>query len=342
MSRVTIAFFCLMAVVLIAPTSWAVPEYYDQTVTDEIERIERQVMIDSFAAADSICRELIRSHPDDPAGYFFRAVGLLAEMVDRHEDLYPSLYPATLDSVDATVNRLIDTCGPDILPWCYLFRGFAKSYRALYRGEFGFSSEAYKLGKAAVEDYKSCLALDGAPYDAYLGLGSFHYWKSAKAGFWRVFGIVSDEREKGIREMQLAIDSSTISKNAARKSFIAILTDHEEYDRAIALASYMLDRFPSGRAFLWGLARANYAKGDYSESLKYYERLRLQLAANPGNYYKLVECDAFIARCLSEMGRQRDARLQAIHLLAYQDDIPKTTLELQKDHVEYLRKVIGP
>lgn len=299
-------------------------------------------MLDSFAVADSICRELIRSHPDDPAGYFFRAVGLLAEMVDGHADLYPELYLATLDSVDAAVNRLIDTCGPNVLPWCYLFRGFANSYRALYQGEFGSSSEAYKLGKAAVEDYNACLELDGAPYDAYLGLGSFHYWKSAKAGFWRVFGIVSDEREKGVREMELAIDSSTISKNAARKSFIAILIDHEEYDRAISLASYMLDQFPGGRAFLWGLARANYAKKDYSASLKYYERLRLQLAERPGNYYKLVECDAFIARCLSEMGSKRDARLRAVHFLAYQDQIPESTLELQKDHIKYLRKVIGP
>ncbi len=342
MRRITPAIRFSIAVILTASTSWAIPEYYDRTVTDEIAQIERQVMLDSFAVADSICLELISSHPDDPAGYFFRAVGLLAEMVDGHEDLYPELYLATLDSVDATVNRLIDTCGPDILPWCHLFRGFAKSYRALYYGQFGFSSEAYKFGKAAVEDYEACLALEGAPYDAYLGLGSFHYWKSARAGFWRVFGIISDEREKGIREMELAIDSSTISRNAARKSFIAILTDHKEYDRAIALASHMLAEFPGGRSFLWGLARANYAKKDYSASLKYYEKLRLQLAERPGNYYKLVECDAFIARCLSEMGRRRDARLEAVHFLAYQDQIPETTLELQKDHIEYLREVIGP
>ena len=94
-----------------------------------------------------------------------------------------------------------------------LYLGHQAAYRSLYEARFGSRFSALTYGLKAKGFYRDGLAADSALYDLYLGLGSYHYWKSAKAGILRTAGIFNDDKEKGISEIRKAIDSSLFLPN---------------------------------------------------------------------------------------------------------------------------------
>jgi hypothetical protein len=198
---------------------------------------------------------------------------------------------------------------------------------------------ALRLGLAVNDEYEAGLELDSTLYDLYAGLGSYHYWKSAKAGMLRWVGIFKNEKDKGVRELQLAVDSSLIHRDLARSALIWIRIDQKQYDSAAALAAAMSEIHPGGTAFLWPLAQARFKAGRYSEALGVYRRLRERYADEPENYYNLVECDYYVVQCLNWLSETSEARDSATRVYTYYDLIPDKTLRRQSAKLSYLKRV---
>ncbi len=306
-----------------------------------IEQIAIQEMVfnDRFRAADSASHKLIQRGPDDPMWYLLLATALVAECTDREENLYPDSLPALLQSVDSLAEKALDSCASKKRAWMHLVRGHARALRSVFEARFGSSAGAIKQGYRARSEYRKALADDSTLYDVYAGLGSFHYWKSAKAGFLRWIGLFKNEKAKGIEELTLAADSSAVSRESARASLIWIRINEKEYDSAIAIALTMYKRYPDGASFVWPLAQAYHLKRQYDSSLIYYTELRDRIAHRAGNYYNQIECDAAIARCYEQLGDKATGLAAAQRLTEYYQFIPDQTLRRQRSKLGYLKQM---
>ena len=307
----------------------------------QILEAQQLLFNDHFGEADSIFRDHIAVHPEDPAGYLFRAGALFAEMTDREENLHEDLFRQALDTVEILTSRIIDTCNARTAAWMYLLRGHSRAYRSLYESKFGSFLSALKLGLGTIDEYEAGLRKDSSLVDLYFGIGSYHYWKSAKAGLLRWIRIFKDEKEKGMDELRRAADSSLLHRDLARSALIWIWLDQKQYDSAATLAESMYRQYPDGKTFLWPMAYARYRQNDYAAAAEVFARIRARLEADPGNFFNLIECDFHLVQCYTWMGDDDRAGAIARHADTYREKVPPPTLKRQRARLNYLKRVAG-
>jgi len=315
--------------------------YMDSTRIDFFTRAQEYLFNDRFAAADSAYAAHIEREPEDPAGYLFRAAGLMADMSDREENAHSDQFHELLDQTDRLTLRILETCDDETASWMYLLRGHMQAYRSLWESRFGSFLTAVKKGFAANHEYKAGLELDSTLTDLYAGIGSYHYWKSAKAGLLRLVGVFKNEKDKGIAELRAAAARSLLHRELARSALIWIWLDKQEYDSASMLASQFVRKYPEGKTFLWPLAQALFRRGQYAEAGETYRTLRSKLVRSPGNYYNLIEVDYFITQTHNWQGEDAQARKAARRLQEYYVEIPRETLKRQKDRINFMEKIIA-
>lgn len=338
--RGVLALAVLITFLIASHDAYARP-YLDSARVAALIRIQDFILNDCFREADSASLDVIRQDPSDPIGYIVRASSMLAEMFDREDNPYAKRFDALLDSTESLSGKVADTADRPTQAWMHLINGHVLAYRSIYESRFGSFTSAIRKGLAVKGEYGKALELDSTLYDIYAGLGGYHYWKSVKAGFLRWIGIFRDDKDKGIRELHLAADSSLISRQTAHSSLIWIWLDAGKYDSALAIASEMLTHYPDGRSFLWPQGQAYFRMRDYQHALGTFSHLRELLAADPGNYFNLIECDQYITKCWELNDRRDKAREAAQRFLSYQKYVSEQIRERQSDHIRYLKRIAG-
>ncbi|MEW5795808.1 MAG: tetratricopeptide repeat protein [Candidatus Zixiibacteriota bacterium] len=326
---------------LAAPAALQSGEYPDESVREALLCSQTLLFNDHFAQADSVLSDQITVNPHDPSAYLFRAGALFAEMTDREENLHEPLFKQLLNTVDTLTLSVLDTCDSSTAAWMYLFRGHARAYRALWESKFGSSVRAMKLGLSTIDEYQAGLRRDSTVLDVYAGIGSYHYWKSARAGLLRWLFIFKNEKAKGIAELRLAADSSLLHRDIARSALIWVYLDHKDYGSAVALAEDFVRKYPEGKTFHWPMAQARFKQGQYAEAAVVFERLRSFFDTAPGNYFNLVECDYHLARCYSWMEDHDRLRETLTRFKTYSDLVPRSTQQRQSARLNYLRKMVA-
>lgn len=294
---------------------------------------------DRFDSAHYQLDSLMQSLPDDPAGYLYKAAVYLAQMTDAEQDLYSNEFKALIDTVIVLTGSPGLNAGPRETAWMRLWEGHARAYRSLRESRFGSFTSALKQAFEARSCYEDGLEADSTLYDLYGGLGMFHYWKSAKAGFLRWIGLFKNEKDRGIAELRLAVDSSIISSQMARNALIWIWLDRGEYDSVVAACSEAVERFPHGKLFLWPLAEAYFKCERYDLAAQTYLALRDKLMLSPGNYYNVIECDYNLNRCYDKMELDTMAIEAARRVNAYYDSLGDKIKRRQRSKLDYLRRV---
>ncbi len=325
-------------VLLTTPAPVHADDYPDNARSQLLLSVQQLLYDDKFREADSLTMTIIARYPDDPAGYLFRAVTLVAKMFDREDNLYPQEFKRLIDSTRSKASSISDTASNCTRAWMSLFLGHAEAYCSLWESRFGSLVNAIKTGRRAKEEYERGLALDSSLYDLYFGLGLYYYWKSAKAGILRWIGLIHNDEDKGINQLYLAAESSLISRESARNALIWIRMDRKEYDSVITGCREMRKKYPDGKALLWPLARAYYDSKDYRNALQTYRLLRERIAEEPGNYFNLIECDYHLYRCLEKLTESAEAGKIAVGVQQYYEKIPKDVRRRQRDRISLLRR----
>ncbi|MFH2036825.1 MAG: hypothetical protein ABIJ45_10515, partial [Candidatus Zixiibacteriota bacterium] len=234
----------------------------------------------------------------------FKAAIMQSEMMDNEENLYGKEFETVCDSIEIATLKLMENCSRADSAVGYLLLGHRYAYQSLWEARFGSKFSALSLGIKAKNRYLTAQESDPALYDIYLGLGSYHYWKSVKAGILRTIGLFKNEKDKGIYEVHLAIDSSLFSREAAVSSLIWIFINEEKYDSAIILAKKMFFQYPDGNNFLYPLGEAYYKSEQYEKSMEIYGELFNRLKNNPGNYFNLIEVTYYINESSLKIGSE--------------------------------------
>lgn len=267
----------------------------------------------------------------DPGRHLFRALTFLSIMTDREENLYSSAFERLLDSTVMGCEKRLLTCDKPDSAVCYLYRGHVCAYKSLFQARFGSSMAALNEGLKARGEYRRGLEMDSTLYDLYLGLGSYHYWKTVKAGVLRTVGLFANERQKGIEEIKLALDSSIFSKDPAKSALIWIMLNEKQYDSALTLAKEMYKRYPNSNSFVWPMARAYYESGRFVEAAEYYDKIFESQKSAPGNYYNLIEAGFWLFQSYARANENGPAFRVRQYINSVQAEIPDKTARKQRE-----------
>ncbi len=334
----TIIFLLYLFILTSPQITMGAEKYLTDTKKEFITRIQTDIYLDNFQTAHDFSDSLISLDKNDPIGYLFKAAVYLSEMTDTEENLYPLVFKNLIDTVILLGEKNITAVDSNSSAWNCLAVGHARAYRSLYESRFGSMTSALKNGFKAKSAYQDGLNYDSSVYDIYGGLGMYHYWKSAKAGFLRSLRIFNDDRQKGIDELYLTIDSSEISADAARSSLIWIYLDKEQFDTAAVIAQKMYQKYPEGKIFLWALAQIYFQSEQFDKAVETYQFLLEKLTANPKNYFNIVECEYRIYEADIKNGNTVKAKKTARRFMTFVNKIPQKTRERQKDKIEILVK----
>nr|MBN2277853.1 hypothetical protein [candidate division Zixibacteria bacterium] len=297
---------------------------------------QKALMNGSWNEARKLFRELYYRDTTDPVGYLMRAAALHAEMMDREENLYEDEFKNLCDSIGLSAEKKMTACSSSDSALYFLCLGHRSAYRSLWETRFGSTISSISYGMKARRKYQAGLKCDSTLYDLYLGLGSYHYWKSVKSGILKFTGLLKDEKEKGIREVRLAADSALFSRATARSSLIWILINERQYDSAIDLCREMLAEYPDGNSFLWPLAEGYYKSGNYDSSAAVYGRLLERLRSHPGNYYNVIEAAYYLGQSYDKKGQEDNNPQLRQYLNSIYDDIPSAIRRKQKSKIRVL------
>jgi hypothetical protein len=292
-----------------------------------------------FSRAESLYVELMRENPRHPMGYFYVGATLQAQMLDAEEYHREQEFYRYMNRAIRLADSLKQIGQADA--WVYFYEGSAYIYRSFMKSKRDSWFGAYRDAVRGVSRLEKALTLDSTLYDAYLGVGSYKYWKSAKVD-WLPF--VRDERAEGIQMVETAIEKGKFVHWVGRDQLCWILMNEHQYERALGIAQENLRNFPESRFFKWTLVEIAQRSGNYQLSYPLYQELLQDVRALPGNnHYNELECLVKLA----EIDWQRKNYLQVQKWtsqalsLKLRDDIRKRARHKLKRLLELQRLAEG-
>jgi tetratricopeptide (TPR) repeat protein len=298
------------------------------------------IFADSFAQAYRTCNLLDDPAPGRPVAHLLYAGILHAEMLDAEEYDRGETFLAHIDSTVKALKKWVDKNPDD--PWGYFFLGSAYGYRATWHGQKGSWLKSLIDGLKAKGKFSKALKLDSTLYDAYTGIGNYHYWSSARLG--KYIPLLPDSREKGLQELRLAVDSSLISTEPAAATLGWALIHEKRLSEAAEVGQKLYARTSGGRASLWIMGSVYWYRGNLNKAEEYYSKLLESLMRTGNrNYYNLIFCRYRMGVSLFGTGRYDEAREEFETILSY--DVPeeiasrhKETFEKSRYYLERLEK----
>jgi hypothetical protein len=294
--------------------------------------------LDDHRRAESLFAFVSERAREHPVGPLMRAGAIYAEMKDHEVFDRLDEFRTHLDSAQARVRSWIEAQPDDA--WGYCFLGHVHGYRAMWEGRHGSWFKALKLGLKAKGAYHDALRRDSTCWDAYVGLGSYHYWKSAKTEFINWTGLImKDDKEKGLVEMRCAMERSYFARAAAAAGLIWMHLHRGAYTEALELAIEWHARYPEGKTFLWGRAYAEYMLDRDDSALVRFDSLRARVLADPAQgLFNLIEIDYHRAQLYGRHAETERACALMDSVLAYPAD--EDVRERQKDHLKEARAFV--
>jgi tetratricopeptide (TPR) repeat protein len=302
----------------------------NDNLVSEVVRIMDYVYSDSFEAAYNIAGTIDDTLRGKPLYNLIAASILHAEMLDAEDYSRKDELFRQLDSSKKFFQKWIDGNPGDA--WGYFFLGTVHGHKAVLHAQRKSWLKSLIEGLKARGKYDRAIKLEPSLYDAYAGMGNYHYWSSAKLG--KYIPFLPDNKQKGLRELRVAKDSSFFTSRPAATGLAWALIEENKLAEASKIARELYRESSGGRVSMWILGVINWRWGNLREAGKYYSELLTSLnAAGNQNYYNLIFCRYRKGVCLYMMKDYRGAKEQFDTLLSY-----KISKEVRKRHKKTLEK----
>jgi hypothetical protein len=291
---------------------------------------------EDYRTAESLFVSVKLAAPQHPAGALLQAALIQTEMMDHERfDRVPE-FVALLDTAETRARAWTEAHPED--GWGYCFLGHIYGYRAMWKARNGSWFAGMKLGLKAKGAYHDALERDSTCWDAYVGLGNYHYWKSARTEFINWTGLfVKDDKNKGEAELKLAMERSYFAQAASAAALVWVYIDRERFDEATALAQVWRARYPEGEAFIWGQAQAEFLSEQNDSALAHFDTLKARVVAEPEqSYFNYIEIDWHRAQLYLRAADTARACAVMDTLLSYPVD--RDSADRQKDRLKDARK----
>jgi len=205
-----------------------------------------------------VFQKLIELEPDNPRGYFLRSAiyfWMFTEDI-KNEKVGDKFRDLSYEAVEVAEAKLEENEN-DIDAMFYL--GGAYGSLGRYYAMTKSYLNAYWYGNKGKNYLEDVVELDSTYYDAYLGLGIYHYLADILPRFVKILSFIlgiDGDKDQGIIEIQLAAKKGTYSKTEAMFFLAAIYTYREaEYEKAIKICNLLLEKYPDNPGALLSLGR---------------------------------------------------------------------------------------
>jgi tetratricopeptide (TPR) repeat protein len=280
----------------------AVGDVFDPRIDRGLEILyqgQYQEAIDTFDA-------FINQHPQNPAGYFFKAGAYQLRSMAYETEVWDNTQTSLLDSSLELANKAVAMDRRD--PWAFFIRGGTYAYRAAIKVRSKDYFSALSNGLSAVSDLNKAAALDPQLYDAYMGIGSFHYFRTKAASVLKWLPFIGDNREQGIAEIKLAIEKGRYSKVMAQNGLAWIYVDYEKYQLALEQARQLENSYPQNHVFFWIAPEVYWRTRQWDQASAGYARLlKLLDQSQPMNNFNRVVVGSRLAKCYYQGKKYREA-----------------------------------
>ncbi len=306
-----------------------------------VERVMRWTINGQFEQAEHFLQQKIEQSDSALLPCFYLASVLNSKMNYYENQQEAVSFGNLLRSVINRSNHKLNSLfGNDsLMARLYFYRGSAYGYLAYFQGQNGHWFNALKNGLKAVNDLKTAVRLDSTLYEAYLGLGTYKYWRSTKLKFALWLPFVPDQRQEGIRDIKHALKSSSNSRYMALHQLIYILTDYGHYDEALHYAQEGISAFPKSPFMWWAYAHTYFKAHQYAQAAKAYAHLlHLIEKKQQRNLSQWLACSVRLAEIYRRMGNRTQARTLAVEILHRENTFPPT--ELNKKRLKKVRLIL--
>ncbi len=279
---------------------------------------------------------LVVDEPEHPAGYFYLAMVYQARMKDLESDLYEKEFLQNLKKVIELTKPKEESKTAD--KWELLFLGNSYGSLGYYQVKRGGWFSGFKSAKKAKGALEEALKQDSTFWEAYFGLGSYHYWKSVATKFINWLPFIGDHRQKGIQQLRLASEKAVFFQEPAKMGLMWIYYREKKYPEALKLASTLQEKYPESKTPLWAKAFIFYEKYDWKSCLLALDKLEERLLQTQReNYYNFVEVDFLKANCHFNLGHKNICLKICQEILDYPLD--NKTRERQKDKLFKIKRL---
>ncbi len=266
---------------------------------------------EEYSEAEREFELAVESDKDDPGGYLFQAGLLHLYMIDfttyeMEDDFY--------GKIEETVKRARDSISKDPKDaWGYFCLGGAYSYLTFHYAQQKKYWWALQYGIRAAKQLEKSLELDPDLYDAYLGIGSYHYFQGEVK---EKLPFLSEGKETGLEEIRLAVEKGLYLRVPAKDGLSLILLREGEHEEALAIARELVEEYPDSRSFLWTLSKVYFEKGDWEQAEHSFRKLLSRTEeSQPQNLYNILFCRMRIAQSYWERGMYEEAESEASRIL---------------------------
>ena len=230
-------------------------------------------LVDHHAYADAVAafEALIDAHPNHPMGYFGVAATYQTIMRNYRVNVHEAEYDSVLNRSIEIGMRAVKTNRKDAPAWFYL--GGAYGFRGLYKVRKRDWLGAFSDGLKGLRALERALDIDPTLYDAYYGLGLYHYWRSAKAKVLGIPVLFARDKERGIQEIWKAIRLGRYSEVSGKYALVATYYDNGEYEKAWDVNQELFERFPTDPSCLYMRSRLCAKLGRWEQTRDVVRRL---------------------------------------------------------------------
>ena len=146
------------------------------------------------------------------------------------------------------------------------------------------------------------IALDSTLYDAYLGIGTFKYWRYAKLKFISWLPFIPDDREEGISFIKKALEADCLSKYMAMHQLVYVLLDFDQKEAAIPYVKQIVTRYPESQFMWWAATKAYDDNNQFADAIAAYNKLNYLLKEDPNpNPNHIFKCHMKLAALYQRM-----------------------------------------
>ncbi len=277
--------------------------------------IAQNIWYDRYPTAIEKIENLINNEPDNPLGYFL--LGSVFQTISeefRNDSLKTKITENLEKAIKLSKQRFENE--PQNPNWPFIC-GAAYGYRALHRAFHGGWWGAFQDGLKCSSNLKKALKIDSTYYDAYLGLGAYHYHKTVKSKAFLWLPFVADKREQGIEELRICVDSGFLATHSARESLLRIYFEEKRYEELLMLADSLEKLTPNDPYSLLFYVRglAELERLDEAED----KLQKLKLAWKRSLYYDpigMFEAELLLADILYRGGDSESAQIIVDRIIA--------------------------
>ena len=246
--------------------------------------------------------EISAKYPRSPAGPFFLAANIQSKMIDFETDEWEKTFDNYFESATARAENLLKNNPSDTS--AHFYYGAAYAYKALYLARKKKYLSSLKSSSICLRHLQTTLDLDSTYYDAFLGMGSYYYWRSRMTQFINWLPMIKDRREEGIEMISLALRNGKFTKWVAVNNLSYILIDTGRLDEAWRIAEEGYSAFPKSRFFLWPMAEIHFRTSNFIEAIELYGSILASLDTEPiYNHYNHLVCYLKIASAYYKLNR---------------------------------------